>query len=113
MSETKTVPVELLPCPFCGSHAELQEAAGENEGAFFVACTNPICEGSTNLIFACGDDPEPLLIAKWNRRSAQNHIRALEDFRDEVMGLCEAWKVMPCWRIERLYDKHFPKEQSK
>jgi hypothetical protein len=44
--------------------------------------------------------------------AAYDHIRALRAFRDEVMGLLEVWKVIPCWRIEGLYAKHFPKEQE-
>jgi hypothetical protein len=39
-------------------------------------------------------------------------IKALEAFRDEVMGLVDEWVHITDWRITEVYDKHFPKEQS-
>lgn len=39
-------------------------------GGYFIAC--PACGGSTGLRYACGDDPRPLLIEQWNRRTARS-----------------------------------------
>ena len=63
----------LKPCPFCGGAAEMgcvRSESGEepNEGGYFIACL--ACDASTGLRFACGDDPKPLLIEQWNRRTA-------------------------------------------
>lgn len=57
----------LLPCPFCGASAAVQnESPADNSGGYFVACKS--CGASTNLRYACGDDPVPLLAAQWNAR---------------------------------------------
>lgn len=64
--------IDLLPCPFCGADAEFGEVEGgkddPNTGGRFVQCTNRLCAASSALIFACGDDPKPLLLERWNRR---------------------------------------------
>ena len=61
---------DLLPCPFCGGRAEYNNKAdhGEYAGGHFVQCTNSVCMASSLLIFACGEDPLPKLMEKWNRR---------------------------------------------
>jgi hypothetical protein len=59
---------QLGPCPCCGHAAGFDVATGDDEGGHFVACLNPRCGISTPLIFACGDDPKPLLRERWNRR---------------------------------------------
>ncbi len=62
----------LYSCPFCGGFAVLssiEDESGPDYGGHFVQCTNGTCGASTPLIFACGDDPVPLLIERWNRRS--------------------------------------------
>lgn len=64
----------LLVCPFCGSDAEhgtIDE--GQDSGGHFIQCTNTACGASTCLRFASGDDPTPLLIEQWNRRSGSLH----------------------------------------
>jgi Lar family restriction alleviation protein len=58
----------LLPCPFCGGTAHALCGDGVNQGGYFVECG--MCRASTNIVFACGDDPLPQLMEKWNRRSA-------------------------------------------
>lgn len=67
---------DLKPCPFCGGKATFSEVDGaefvSDFGGHFVSCTNPICEVSTGLIFACGDDPKPLLAERWNSRWKPN-----------------------------------------
>ncbi|MEJ5149817.1 Lar family restriction alleviation protein [Comamonas sp. MYb396] len=60
----------LLPCPFCGASAAVQnESTADNSGGYFVECKS--CGASTNLRYACGDDPVPLLVAQWNARAPQ------------------------------------------
>lgn len=55
----------LLPCPFCEGEAEIQQA---EDGMYFVGCLRPSCLASSRGIYACGDDPRPLLLEAWNRR---------------------------------------------
>lgn len=63
---------ELLPCPCCGSKAIFGQADdGEYEGGHFVECTNDLCGLTIALIYACGDDPKPLLSERWNRRVSE------------------------------------------
>ena len=59
----------LKPCPFCGGDAEIDtvDAGQPNEGGFFAACTK--CGASTNVRFACGEDPVQLVREQWNRRT--------------------------------------------
>ena len=60
----------LLPCPFCGASAAVQnESPADNSGGYFVECKS--CGASTNLRYACGDDPVPLLVEQWNARAPQ------------------------------------------
>jgi Restriction alleviation protein Lar len=63
----------LLPCPFCGYEAvEGEIEDGDDAGGHFIQCSNGMCGASTNLRFACGDDPKPLLREQWNRRTAEH-----------------------------------------
>jgi hypothetical protein len=39
----------------------------DHSGGYFIAC--PVCDASTGLRYAIGDDPRPLLIEQWNRRT--------------------------------------------
>lgn len=58
----------LLPCPFCGGEAAVQkESPADNSGGYFVDCNS--CRASTNLRYACGDNPVPLLMERWNARA--------------------------------------------
>lgn len=60
----------LLPCPFCGASAAVQnESPADNSGGYFVECKS--CGASTNLRYACGDNPVPLLVEQWNARAPQ------------------------------------------
>ena len=63
----------VLPCPFCGSEPELgvvDDEDSQDHGGHFIQCTNQNCCGCIGLIFACGDDPKPLLVERWNQRRA-------------------------------------------
>ena len=50
---------KLLPCPFCGNTDITinNENPKDSSGGYFIACAG--CGASTNLRFACGDDPTP------------------------------------------------------
>lgn len=60
---------ELLPCPFCGNskNIAMTNEKHDHSGGYFIAC--PVCDASTALVYACGDDPRPILVDKWNRRA--------------------------------------------
>ena len=75
----------LGPCPCCGTAAAFGEATGDDEGAYFVHCINGACGLTTNLMFACMDDPLPILAEKWNRRTERFRpalLQLLEDVHD-------------------------------
>ena len=55
----------ILPCPFCGSRAELVQVADQN-GAV-VGCTG--CHASGPLRIHAKDDANPHAIYSWNRRT--------------------------------------------
>ena len=82
----------LEPCPFCGGAAKFGQVEDDeddiNSGGQFIACTNPGCEASTNLRFACGEDPKPLLAEQWNRRSDAT-ITALRTREAELVETLE------------------------
>ena len=54
----------LLPCPFCGGTAEIVEV---ETGAVVAECQD--CKASSAMHYACGDNPVPMLLEKWNRRA--------------------------------------------
>ena len=64
----------LKPCPFCGGSAEYGwcDEGGDNFGGQFITCR--ACGVSTNLRFACGDDPKPLLMEQWNSRVKEHSV---------------------------------------
>lgn len=53
----------LLPCPFCGSAAEIGEIDEHGGCDYQVACSSPSC-GTTH----CPDPRKDLAIENWNRR---------------------------------------------
>jgi len=86
---------ELLPCPFCGSPAEIIDIEdGENAGGSCVSCTR--CEASSALDFGRKEN----FVAKWNTRPSPA--------RDEgagTMGRGKEAREMLSWldmSIERL-----------
>lgn len=67
-----TMSDNLLPCPFCGAAAvygEVGDSASLDFGGHYIGCSNNRCGASTNLRFAGGDDPRPLLAEQWNQRT--------------------------------------------
>lgn len=69
----------LKPCPFCGGEAEiiqLDDEEAENFGGMAVECQTKTCRASSALIFPCGDDPRPLLLERWNRRTPKESDHA-------------------------------------
>ncbi len=66
---------ELKPCPFCGYDAKIGQVpifdGHPDAGGFFVQCMSENCHGCMGLLFACGEDPRPELIAAWNRRAGE------------------------------------------
>lgn len=58
---------DLLPCPFCGSEAEMLHNVGKY--AFAVACTKEMCAGNAPLLRY---DSEEEAAEAWNTR--QEHI---------------------------------------
>jgi hypothetical protein len=74
----------VLPCPFCGGEPELGVCEDENSqdfGGHFIQCTNGRCMASIGLIFACGDEPDPLLVERWNERATVKGRNAARMFR--------------------------------
>lgn len=83
--------VELLPCPFCGGKAqfdciESEDGDDPNEGGHCVACSG--CGACSILVFACGDDPLPILAEKWNRRA---FIEAAPEKGGEIARLAKEY----------------------
>lgn len=72
----------LLPCPFCGSAAELKHKSGSwgyYSGSYFVGCTK--CECVTSGFndekweqgkgtFSIAEEAKANAVARWNRRAA-------------------------------------------
>lgn len=87
---------ELLPCPFCGGEGVFGNIEDENSpdnGGHFIQCTEGICAASTKLVFACGDDPKPLLAEAWNRRVAPHTAAAVAEAvraeREACAAICD------------------------
>ena len=61
----------LSPCPFCGGDAMFTVEQRENHpdyGGHSAMCGT--CGAGICYVFACGDDPRPILMEQWNRRAA-------------------------------------------
>lgn len=71
---------KLLPCPFCGGRPEVthieENEDNPNFGGRYIECKS--CGACTNLVFACGDDPAPILAEKWNTRAKHPPAREAE-----------------------------------
>jgi hypothetical protein len=75
-----------LPCPLCNHESELgQIKDGDDAGGYFIQCTYGACGISTPLRFACGDDPKPLLLSRWNTRA---RLALLESVLAEAKREC-------------------------
>src|SRR3546814_6423566 len=81
----------LLTCPFCGGdavHGHIDDdymPPHPDQGGHFIQCANEACGASTNLRFACGDDPKPLLAEQWNRRT--ENVEALAELDQIALAL--------------------------
>lgn len=84
---------ELLPCPFCGSAAEIVEAEEAGPQAYVVQCTAPLCAVSSKVIFALKEDVTELLIEAWNRRpsSEAGKGEALPTDAQVAEAMQDAW----------------------
>jgi hypothetical protein len=56
-------PLQLLPCPFCGS-AAVARWDGPEPRPFYVRCSRATCPGHNSVSFAEAD----VALAEWNRR---------------------------------------------
>lgn len=64
-----TTELKPLPCPFCGcKNIGIANERHDHSGGYYIGC--PECDASTGLRYACGEDPTPILVEAWNRRSA-------------------------------------------
>ena len=68
---------DLDRCPCCGSKARFDEIAttdGEGDsGGHFIECTHDACKITTQLVFACGEDPKIRLASIWNYRPVNHY----------------------------------------
>lgn len=89
---------ELLPCPFCGSEAELQWESTQG----FVSCTNEECY-ATSTWFSSDNASEvrEYVTPKWNRRAGPQPMpesvretiaAALEGERNHIWDYQNGWK---------------------
>ena len=65
----------LKPCPFCGGDAMFTVEQRENHpefGGHSAMCGT--CGAGIGYVFACGDDPQPLLMEKWNKRVLSSDV---------------------------------------
>ena len=80
----------IKACPFCGCDAEYGHIDANDHpdcGGHYIQCTNASCEASTNLRFAAGDDPRPLLAEQWNMRWRQAQAPVIAE--EVVRRVCE------------------------
>lgn len=79
---------ELLPCPFCGEHAEYDEACKDRTIATAVVMFHVGCSNSECIAYAMTDsfDRKSDAAKSWNTRPATQDaavlVEALEDIRD-------------------------------
>jgi len=69
-----------LPCPFCGGEASVN---GGDDGRMFVECND--CAASSMCALSVKDDPGPMLIAAWNRRTPPPEVRRVcEEIEEQI-----------------------------
>jgi len=63
---TKVVPVEMLPCPFCGVTPDIETWHGGKPTKHMVSCVNDECSCAPQ----CAGQTRTEAIARWNIRTA-------------------------------------------
>lgn len=59
------MPVELKPCPFCGSNAEMEHVERSDASGWYVQCTNRACRANCNML----DESDTGIARAWNQRA--------------------------------------------
>jgi hypothetical protein len=85
MSDEKKI--ELLPCPFCGGEAYLQDW-GEVEPRWNVGCNNNECKISSVNDVVCETEEEAFKI--WNTRANQQALADKDKYIEEL-----EWALKP------------------
>lgn len=105
MTGTTREEPKLLPCPFCGSEAEIERRGSARQSTIY-RCTNCSCSLETGEVFNIGD--------RWNMRenpapspSAGREEIDLDAIRSLIKGAIEAAKdpSKPAYLGRNLYDE--------
>jgi len=94
-----TEPTDLLPCPFCGGAASLNNDT--DSPCWFVGCSNSACP-----IEPCHyADTEAEAIATWNRRTPTPVAMPLTD--EQIRAMCkEPWVFETAKQWVRITEQH-------
>jgi hypothetical protein len=92
----------LLACPFCGGGAMFTVEQRENHpdfGGHSAMCGT--CGAGIGYVFACGDDPLPLLSEQWNKcvtgtETAMERARCLSSERRRMQHQLQAMGDAQC-----------------
>lgn len=79
----------LKPCPFCGGDAmfTVEEREGHPDfGGHSAMCGS--CGAGVGYVFACMDDPKPLLMELWNKRPLSDMLSALRKAAETLACAC-------------------------
>lgn len=86
----------LLPCPFCGNEAVYAYEGQHPEAACYARCLG--CDATTMLVFEPAADSESIVREKWNRRTNDTLLYALQaaDFtiRHARIALDDIWAAI-------------------
>jgi len=85
MSETKTVPVELLPCPFCGEDPDISTRMDEDLWSKNIVMWTLVSCANCDIGFEW--PPGADAVAQWNNRAAApNTVTESERMTDERLA---------------------------